>query len=84
MKSILEDLFMGKIDIIETLSMHKRKPIPEGEIFTKTLSPEQQEMYERVINSFLDRWALDNQESFVMGFRMAVKMIVESLEDSNT
>ena len=57
MNSILEDLFMGKIDIMESLYTGKQKPISDKEAFIKTLSPEQQELYEQILYTIIEQWA---------------------------
>lgn len=82
MKSILEALFMGDIDVVEVLAERERIPISGSESFIKTLSLEQQGKYEDIFNDFMKQWTLDNQASFVIGFKMAVRMILESIGES--
>ena len=81
MKSILEALFMGDIDVVELLAERERIPISGSEAFIKTLSPEQQGKYEDIFNDFMKQWTLDNQASFVIGFKMAVRMILEAIAE---
>lgn len=83
MNSILEDLFMGRIDIMESLYTGKQKPIPDREAFIKTLSPEQQELYEKILDAFMEQWAVDNQTCFINGFKMAARIILECLSETD-
>ena len=83
MKSLLEDLFMGRIDIAESLPMRKRASILEEKLFIKTLTAEQQDKYEEIVNGYLDQQALEIQDSFITGFKTAVRFILESLTDTN-
>ncbi len=79
MNSILEDLFLGRIDIMETLTVKKQSSTSDKESFIKTLTTEQQEQYEKIENAFMERCALEYQECFISGFKTAVRMILESL-----
>ncbi len=82
MNSILADLFKGEIDIMETLPFRKKGPDPDEMRFFNTLTPEQQEIYEQIQNMILDRCALENQDCFVAGFKMGVRIILESLTNT--
>jgi len=82
MKSVLEDLFMGKIDVMESLASKTRPPVPGENAFYDSLSPEYQEVYERVLDSFIQRGALENQGCFIAGFKLAIRLILESTMDT--
>ena len=73
---------MGKIDIMEMLNVKKQSSTSDKESFIKTLTPEQQELYEKIENTFMERCALEYQECFITGFKTAVRMILESLSDT--
>ena len=68
---------------MESLYTGKQKPISDKEAFIKTLSPEQQELYEQILDSFIEQWAVENQACFINGFKMAVRMILECMSETN-
>lgn len=82
MKSILEQMFMGEINVTESLAKEERKPIPGSNSFIKALTPEQQQKYEEIFDDLMIQWTLDNQECFVLGFKMAARMLLEVLADN--
>ncbi len=82
MKSILAALFMGEINVAESYAKRKREPLPDSESFFKALSPEQQKKYEEIFDDLMVQWTQDNQECFVLGFKMAVRMLLEVLADN--
>ncbi len=79
MNSILDELFMGRIDILENLPFRKQEPVPDEAAFIKTLTTEQQQLYEEIQDSFMERCALEYKDCFVTGFKMAIRIILESL-----
>ena len=83
MNSILEDLFKGEIDIMETLPFRKQEPSPDEMLFFNSLTAEQQKLYEQIQNRFLDRCSLENQDCFVAGFKIGVRIILESLTNTD-
>ena len=83
MKSILEDLFDGKINVTEWLPIRKRKSHPDMDSFVKALTSEQQKQYEENLDSLMEQWALNNQDCFMIGFKIAVRMILESVCEIN-
>lgn len=82
MKSILEALFMGEINVTESFAKRKREPILDSDSFIKALTPDQQRKYEEIFDDLMAQWTLDNQECFVLGFKMAVRMLLEVLADN--
>lgn len=83
MQSILEDLFMGKIYVMESLPYRERSPVPGEDDLIKSLSAEQQKIYEGILNSVMDRDSLVYQDCFAIGFKMAVRMILEATGDTS-
>lgn len=82
MKSVLEDLFMGQINVMESLPVRKRKRVPNEDSFIKSLSVEQQEIYLKIVDSILDQCGEQIKDSFMIGFKMAVKMILEAIANT--
>lgn len=82
MKSILEALFM-ELNIMESLPIRICKTKPDIESFIKALTPEQQKQYETISDAYMEQWALDNQDCFVIGFKLAVRMVLESMLESD-
>lgn len=87
MESILDDLFMGKIDIIQNLPFRKLDLSPDKDedetAFISTLTAEQRQIYEKIQNAFMDRCALEYKDCFITGFKMAVRLILESLSETD-
>lgn len=83
MKSILEDLFLGKINVMESLPFREKEIHVSNEaLFIKTLTPEQKEQYENIQNIFRNNCTLENQDCFITGFKMGAQMMLECLSDS--
>ena len=59
MTSILENLFDGKIDVMESLPFKARNPVPGEEAFINSLPPEQNQTLEKMLASYADMsvWA---------------------------
>lgn len=83
MNNILEDLFSGQINVAESLPVRKRKEISGEELFTKSLTPEQQKTYQEILDSILQQWGLQVKDGFIAGFKMAIRMILESIRDTS-
>jgi hypothetical protein len=86
MKNILEDLFAGNINVMENLPVKERNAVSGEDAFINSLSSEQKQTYEEILASYMDRCALENQDCFMVGFKMAVNLILECLsgiEDKN-
>ena len=79
MKSILEDLFAGNINVMENLPVKERNAVSGEDAFINSLSSEQKQTYEEILASYMDRCALENQDCFMIGFKMAVHILMESL-----
>ncbi len=82
MNSILDDLFKGNINIMEILSFRPSAPTPDRAEFMKTLTTEQQEVYDEIRDAIMVECAQENRDCFVIGFSMAVKMMIEALTNS--
>lgn len=82
MESILEDLFMGEINIMESLPVRKKKRVSGEDAFIESLSLEQQEIYLKIVDSILDQCGEQIKDSFMIGFKMAVRMILEAITDT--
>lgn len=83
MKSILEDLFMGRIDVMESLPVRKRQSVPDENTFIESLSVEQQEIYLKIVDSILDQCIEQMQDCFNIGFKMGVRIFLEALTDTS-
>ena len=83
MNHILEDLYSGEINVAESLPVRKRKEISGEELFIKSLTPEQQETYEAILDSILQQWGFQVKDGFVAGYKMAIRMILESVTDTS-
>lgn len=81
MKSILEDLFLGKINVMESLPFKAQDPVPGEDSFISSLSPGQKQTLEEILGSLADRSAWESQKCFLFGFKMAVRMIFEPISD---
>lgn len=69
MNSILEDLFLGRIDIMETLTVKKQSSTSDKESFIKTLTTEQQEQYEKNRECFYGKMRLRVSRMFYKRFQ---------------
>ena len=87
MSSILEGLFTGNLSIMENLTfrkLHLSSDEEKDEIeFISTLTEEQRQLYEKIQNSFMNRCSIGCGDCFTIGFKMAVRIILESLSDTD-
>lgn len=79
MKNILGDLYAGHINVMENLPVKERNSISGEDTFINSLSSEQKQTYEEILASHMDQCALENQDCFIAGFKMAVQILMESL-----
>lgn len=79
MNSILEDLFKGDLNLTDPPPAKKKAPAPDEAPFINSLTADQQKTYEQIQSAYMERCALENQRCFVSGFKLAVRLILESL-----
>ena len=70
---------MGKVNATDFLIEKNGELVSGSEPFARTLSPEQRETYEKIFDDFMEQWTQDNLQCFVIGFKTAVRMILESI-----
>ncbi len=51
------------------------------EAFIQSLTSEQQKQYEELSDAFMEQWGLDNQDCFMIGFKIAVRIFLEAIID---
>lgn len=82
MNSILEKLFMGEFDAMEFLPVRNEIPSPDIDAFAKYLTPERQEQFKESMDRLMKQWLLSNQDCFIIGFKTAIRVILESITDT--
>ncbi len=79
MNNTLENLFKGNLNLAESPLAKKNPPAPDEAPFINSLTADQQKTYEQIQSAYMERCALENQRCFVSGFKLAVRLILESL-----
>jgi hypothetical protein len=89
-KSILQQLFDGEIYPSENINpsnpkYNEAKKLLAEEIddFFKTLSGADRERFQKINDLYYEMASIYNYECFAHGFRLAVKLMVESMNDTN-
>ena len=82
MKSLLKDLFMGRIDVMGSMPFKGKNNVASEVLFIKTLTSEQKEQYEELLNGLRTECRLEYEYSFVTGFKMGLRLLLECLSDT--
>lgn len=87
MKSVLEELYLGNIRPNEQIVPCNPAYRPLGrrisgliQLWQKKLCPEEYEQLEQLLNLRHEMAAMEMEASFIHGFQMGVRMMVESLD----
>ena len=85
---IIEDLYYGRISPYEmsisaTSEYQKLKALADRneDLLRKSLSDEQREMLEKLIENVTDISSLSERDMFIAGFRLGVKLMMDVMTD---
>ena len=85
---IIEDLYYGRISPYEmsisaTSEYQKLKALADRneDLLRKSLSDEQREMLEKLIENVTDISSLSERDMFIAGFRLGVKLMMDVMKD---
>ena len=85
---IIEDLYYGRISPYEmsisaTPEYQKLKSIADRneDLLRESLSDEQKEMLEKLIETVTDISSISERDMFINGFRLGVKLMIDVMQD---
>ena len=85
---IIEDLYYGRIapyemNISATTEYQKLKALADRneDLLRQTLSDEQKELLEKLIESVTDISSISERDMFIAGFRLGVKLMIDVMKD---
>ena len=90
MNQLLEQLYMGEINVNEYFDPRTKEPLAQAiqqtrELeanFHASLTSEQQKVFEELMEQRVDATTREYINIFVEGFRMGAKLIIEVISDS--
>ena len=85
---IIEDLYYGRIapyemNISATTEYQKLKALADRneDLLRQTLSDEQKELLEKLIEFVTDISSISERDMFIAGFRLGVKLMIDVMKD---
>ena len=85
---IIEDLYYGRIapyemNISATTEYQKLKALADRneDLLRQTLSDEQKELLEKLIEFVTDISSISERDMFINGFRLGVKLMIDVMQD---
>ena len=85
---IIEDLYYGRIapyemNISATTEYQKLKALADRneDLLRQTLSDEQKELLEKLIEFVTDISSISERDMFIAGFRLGVKLMIDVMQD---
>ena len=85
---IIEDLYYGRIspyemNISATPEYQKLKALADRneDLLRESLSDEQREMLDKLIESVTDISSISERDMFIAGFRLGVKLMIDIMKD---
>ena len=87
---IIEDLYYGRIapyemNISATTEYQKLKALADRneDLLRQTLSDEQKELLEKLIESVTDISSISERDMFINGFRLSMKLMMDVMKDED-
>ena len=85
---IIEDLYYGRIapyemNISATTEYQKLKALADRneDLLRQTLSDEQKELLDKLIESVTDISSISERDMFIAGFRLGMKLMIDVMKD---
>ena len=85
---IIEDLYYGRISPYEmsisaTPEYQKLKALADRneDLLRESLSDEQKELLEKLIESVTDIFSISERDMFIAGFRLGMKLMIDVMKD---
>ena len=85
---IIEDLYFGRIspyemNISATPEYQKLKALADRneDLLRESLSDEQREMLEKLIETVADISSISERDMFINGFRLGIKLMIDVMQD---
>ena len=85
---VLEELYLGGINLGERIGNHNRQyekalenTIKVGDALTASLTPEQKELFENYMDAQREVNVLTDCDTFIYGFKLGAKIMMDVLTD---